>query len=321
MSIDEIKSVSLVEYLSFHGYKPVRKSNGKFWYLSPLHQETTPSFKVNTALNLWYDHALNKGGNIINFASYLYPTLKMHDLLLVLKKQIETNNFEYESYSKRTDFATDENSDTVINNVNINTNTKIISIKEITNRNLVAYIRSRGIPIPIALNYCKEIHYQMLPSGKHYYGICFPNVLSGYEVRNKYSKRCVGRKSYSIIGNSNRKETAFCCIFEGFFDFLSYMARIRNSVCERFMKNRTDYIVLNSVSTIDQIHNILSSYETIFCYFDNDSAGRTAMETMKVLYCDKVVDKSYLYNGYKDLNEHLICQKESWSRCPETEQK
>lgn len=304
MSIDEIKSVSMTSYLSFLGYKPKRKSNGKFWYLSPLHQETTPSFKVNTALNLWYDHALGKGGNIINFAALIYPHLTMHELLKLLQKQIKDNRLEYESDSCQKPAS--EESDISDNSKDLNSKsaTKITSIRPITNRNLISYISSRGIPIEVARQYCREIYYWIPTTGKHYYGICFPNALSGYEVRSRYAKRCIGRKSYSFIRTS--EEASSCCIFEGFFDFLSFLSSGNNLFCDKLMTIKTDFIILNSIYTLSQVHSVICTYTFLYCFFDNDQSGKTALEKMKKLYPGKVVDKSYLYKAYKDFNEALM---------------
>lgn len=39
--------------------------------MSPLRRENTPSFKVNAAKNLWYDHGAGRGGTIIDLAMEL----------------------------------------------------------------------------------------------------------------------------------------------------------------------------------------------------------------------------------------------------------
>ena len=57
----------MIDYLSKLGYEPVKVRNCDYWYLSPLREEKTASFKVNKKLNRWYDHGLGKGGNIIDF--------------------------------------------------------------------------------------------------------------------------------------------------------------------------------------------------------------------------------------------------------------
>ena len=67
-SIEEARQTDMVEYLSKLGHEPAKIRGVDYWYLSPLREERTPSFKVNRKLNRWYDHGLGKGGNIIDFA-------------------------------------------------------------------------------------------------------------------------------------------------------------------------------------------------------------------------------------------------------------
>lgn len=70
--LKEIKNIPLATFLSRLGHEPVRRCGDKLWYKSPLRQEHTPSFKVETTLNCWYDFGIGKGGNIIDLASELY---------------------------------------------------------------------------------------------------------------------------------------------------------------------------------------------------------------------------------------------------------
>ena len=39
MNIEEIKTISLVDFLSHHSYKCTRSYRKRYWYLSPLHEE------------------------------------------------------------------------------------------------------------------------------------------------------------------------------------------------------------------------------------------------------------------------------------------
>lgn len=47
MNIKEAKQIRLVEYLRIIGHSPVNARGCQYWYLSPLREERTPSFKVN----------------------------------------------------------------------------------------------------------------------------------------------------------------------------------------------------------------------------------------------------------------------------------
>lgn len=80
MTIEEIKRISLLDFMFSIGYSKIKSSGNKYWFLSPLHKETKASFKVDVNTNLWYDFGLNKGGNIINLVQLLNPELSMHNI-------------------------------------------------------------------------------------------------------------------------------------------------------------------------------------------------------------------------------------------------
>ena len=72
MTISEAKEMDIVDYLSGLGYEPVKIVGKSHWYLSPLHDEKTASFKVNRNLNRWYDFSEGKGGNLADFGTLFY---------------------------------------------------------------------------------------------------------------------------------------------------------------------------------------------------------------------------------------------------------
>ncbi|WP_228373905.1 toprim domain-containing protein [Epilithonimonas tenax] len=168
-------------------------------------------------------------------------------------------------------------------------NYEIIEVKEIQHPALMEYLKTRKVENQ--LEFLQEIHYRI--NDKNYFGIGFKNDSGGYEIRNKYSKICLGKKDVSTI--KNRSENVN--IFEGFFDFLSF----KN--IEKSLENESsDYVILNSVSMVSKIKNSLKNYEKIDLYFDNDEAGNRAVEMLKN-EMENVEDCRELYSDFKDLNE------------------
>ena len=51
MTIQDIKTIQISDFLSNKGYEPVNTKGDKWWYLSPLHSERTASFKVDLNKN------------------------------------------------------------------------------------------------------------------------------------------------------------------------------------------------------------------------------------------------------------------------------
>ncbi|MEP6628112.1 MAG: CHC2 zinc finger domain-containing protein, partial [Ginsengibacter sp.] len=72
LSCIQVNQIDLVDYLSSLGYHPSRIKNADHWYLSPLRDEKTASFKVNRNYNVWYDHGIGKGGNMVDFGLQYY---------------------------------------------------------------------------------------------------------------------------------------------------------------------------------------------------------------------------------------------------------
>lgn len=62
----DIKQTSIREYLRRMGITPKRERPSYGMYLSPLRNESNPSFKVDYGKNLWYDHGTGVGGSIID---------------------------------------------------------------------------------------------------------------------------------------------------------------------------------------------------------------------------------------------------------------
>ena len=298
MNIDQIKQIKLQDFLATMGCKPVKQYGVNLMYLSPLRTEKHASFKINTELNLWYDFGISRGGNIIDLAELLYNSSDVSYLI----HQIERNALGCVSVSLPT----------VKPNAPQNSfeNLQVLSI---TRPALINYLGERCIGIEIARTVCKELHFDT--RGKHYFGIGFPNIAGGYEIRNPFFKGCIAPKDISHFYAEEPKKV--CLVFEGFMDFLSFMMLRRK---ENDGLKRQDYLVLNSVSNIQKALEPLSHYENVQCFLDTDEAGRNAYLQLSKELRKPITDASTLYNGYKDLNEYLwlnpSIQRELKSRNP-----
>lgn len=66
MTLSElIESVDILEYISQYAEFSLKK--GEYWALSPLKDENTPSFSVNTDMQSFYDFSSGRGGNLLTF--------------------------------------------------------------------------------------------------------------------------------------------------------------------------------------------------------------------------------------------------------------
>ncbi len=273
MTIQEIKAISISDFLTSKGYEPVNKKGYKWWYLSPLHTEQTASFKVDLNKNVWYDFGLGKGGNIIDLSMELYHTQNVsevmrimnHSIIIPIQQPMEIRPEEKASFER-------------------------IVVKGLDHTALLSYLSSRGINSAIAKSHCVEIHYKR--NGKHYFAIGFKNDAGGYELRNSYFKGCIAPKSITTLRNYEPT----CHVFEGFIDYLSYL----------ILHGECDAVVLNSIVNIPSALPMLNKYSQISCHLDNDKAGRIATRQIMEALGAKCTDASNEYGAYKDLNEYLM---------------
>ncbi len=286
MTIEEIKSVSIVQFLESLGYHHVYILKENYWYLSPFRTEASPSFNVSPKKNLWNDFGAGEGGNLINLVQKMNPSLNNHEVLTYLEQKIKEHHLQYsedyEAQRKEDERKEAWKQDQADQREKAKeANTIIERIVGLGHPYLRDYILQRRID----------------------YDIAFENIEGGMEARNKYSKRSIGKKSISIIRPNNELHKE-CCIFEGFFDMLTYASIKKwitdNEIC---LPHECDYLVLNSVSNIKVLMPYLQEYTLIHCYLDNDDAGAKTVEKIKAAYQDKVVDESHRYVNYKDVND------------------
>lgn len=267
----EIKSIPLATFMSRLGHEPVRRCGDKLWYKSPLRQEHTPSFKVETTLNCWYDFGLGRGGNIIDLAAEIYRSTDLRYLMRCIADSCPVPSVQTvaSSYPQRHSAPSMERFEVV----------------PLEHRALVAYLQERGIPAHIAKAKCKEVHYSA--NGRFYFAVAFENVSGGWELRNRYFKGCRGRKDISYLPWARDGPSIECAVFEGFIDYLSALTL--------GIISGADAIILNSVVNVNKAVPYLKGYTAINCYLDNDSAGQTALTELTAIYGSTVIDRSSPY--------------------------
>jgi putative mobilizable transposon, excision protein len=285
MEIQNIKQISITDYLQQQGYSPARVQGIHFWYCSPLRNESTPSFKVNTERNQWYDFGTGEHGDIIDLVRTLqHCTMYEAIELLIGSKQIVHQDFSFGGERKTSKHKLE-----------------ILSAQPLSNPNLLRYLAARAIPLPIAKAYCSEVLFQNM--NRTYYAIGFANDALGWEIRNMYFKGCIAPKAITTI----KRGTDRLQIFEGFMDFLSWQTLNPSSTY--------DTIVLNSLALLPRIQEKIKSYKQVESFLDHDDAGRKSFEVLKH-FCPSIIDGSVRYQTHKDLNEWLVAQSKVKEKQP-----
>ena len=285
MEIQHIKQISIIDYLQQQGYTPTRVHGVHYWYKSPLRNESTPSFKVNSERNQWYDFGTGEHGDIIDLVCALFRCSISEAIeRLSGTKQVAHQEFSFggeRKFSKR--------------------KLDILSAHPLSNPNLLHYLAERSIPLSVASTYCSEVLFQNM--NRTYYAIGFANDALGWEIRNMYFKGCIAPKAITTI----KRGTDRLQIFEGFMDFLSWQVLNPSST--------SDAIVLNSLALLPRIQEKIKSYKQVEGFLDNDDAGRKSFEVLKH-FCPSIIDGSVRYRTYKDLNEWLVSKSQLKEKQP-----
>ena len=286
MNSAQAKQIKIVDFLNKIQIFSKSEKKNENWYLSPLHTETTPSFKVDTNKNLWYDHGLGSGGTIIDLVMALY-NLNFTDAL----KKLDNQDIDFSfSQAKKEPQKIQKKSEI-----------EIKKIQDLQNLALVEYLIKRGFKSPLKLfnSGLKEVYCSQ--NNKTYFSIAFKNDSDGYETRNPYFKGCIDSKDITTIKGIDNSKLS---IFEGFMDYFSALEYYQ---IDSF---KSDVVVLNSVSNKSKINELLNSnkYSKIYLFLDNDRAGNeTKIEFFNIN--KNCINCSKIYKNFKDFNEFLVSKK------------
>ena len=277
LSCAEARQMDLVDYLSQLGHEPQKIRSADYWYHSPLRTEKTPSFKVNRKLNLWFDHGLGKGGNLVDFG-ILYYNCTIKEFLQLLK-----SNFSFHPQSHFSEAAKEEKQSRI----------EIKKISRLTSLPLLRYLHKRNISFSVADLFCREVTYQL--NDKLYPAIGFPNRSGGWELRSEYFKGSSAPKDSTFLQNGGHA----VAVFEGFFNFLSFL-----QVHKHVSQPPLNFLVLNSLAFFEKGRSLMEAHSTIHLYLDRDRTGQDVTHNALGL-SSKYRDESRLYEHYNDLNEYL----------------
>ena len=279
MNIEKAKQIPIELVLQKMNYRPSKTNGFDKFYFSPFRDERTASFKINTKINRWYDHGLQKGGNIIDFIAIKF-NYTIPEVLKFLKNYSDESIFSFQKQkNSESNFSETE------------TKVNIIKVTEIQHFALKQYLENRKIYHYENEPNLKEVHYEI--NGKKYFGIGFQNRSNGFEIRSKYAKVCIVKKDISLVVKGYKNKLR---IFEGFMDFLSFINKY---------KSDSDFLILNSIALINRCDKILSNYDEIELYFDNDAAGDLYTKSTQEKF-KNAKDSRAFYKDFKDLNEWLI---------------
>lgn len=291
---DDAKQIDIVNYLASLNHSPQKVHNDDYWYLSPLREERTASFKVNRHKQIWYDHGLGKGGDLIDFGT-LYHNCSVSELLARLSEYHTRPvlSFHPLSISGNSSGANSR----VAGEKKETTDGKIVVLdsRPLAAIELLNYLNKRCIPLEIANRFCKEVDFLLY--GKKHTAIGFQNKAGGYELRNENFKGSSSPKDVTFVDN----RTDDVVVFEGMFSFLSFC-----TINKSLTAPLSNCLVLNSLSFFEKSRYLMEQYNQVHLILDRDTAGMKCTKQALQWDRDKYIDRSDFYQNYKDLNDWLI---------------
>lgn len=300
-NLDIAKAVNISAIFKQYGAElPPRGNAIAFW-----RGDTSPSVSIDRNTGLWHDFGTGEGGTILDLVMKIEGCSLQEAV-----KRINSLSFHCSALPTSTDAdATKRTAGIIIQNV----------LDTVTSPPLIYYLAKRGINESVWREWCWEIRYaQKSRPQKEYYAIGFPVgdfegwVLRGADTDTRKGFKGCTKQGYTYFQRGQKK----LCIFEGFFDFLSFLSM-------PYCKNiNADYLILNSVinseKAIAAIKALPTQYEKIGLFLDSDTAGRkhtrlfrTELESVSDVSFDAMTYFQSRFRRYftcKDINDVRIEQ-------------
>ena len=156
VNFGEIKRIDIIGFLERIGFRPVRNYQTYALYHAPYREDRHPSFKVSRKKNRWYDLATMESGDIIDLGKVMYNT---NDIMEVIRHIQNYTTAELVIREHLPSKLQGERTGTFHN----------VTVRQLSNEKLLAYLDSRGIDRTVAVEFCREIHFSL--GCRHYYGI------------------------------------------------------------------------------------------------------------------------------------------------------
>lgn len=312
--MNDLKNISIRQFLSQRGIQPKYERNGYGMYLSPLREERTPSFKVDYVRNLWYDFGLGEGGTLRT----LVMRLERCDSREAVRRLQNGEKRDAGSASLSSGIyerPVGDGPSPVVRPATVPA-LRILSDAPLRHPALVGYLTSRGIVPSVAAAFCREVRYEV--QGRAFFAVGFRNDAGGWELRSARFKGGSSPKYITTLKGCNATNDISAVIDSSAINATNDVSTITDCpatgatasfhvgndpmACESgrampashasvmIFEGFIDFlsylslannihpvsntVVLNSVVNLSKAVPFLNRHSVIHAFFDNDETGR-----------------------------------------------
>ena len=290
MRAEQARQIPIHQYLEQAGIRPARsvRQGRELWYHSPIREsDDTPSFKVDTVLNLWFDHGLAVGGNVIDLVVEMHR-VSVKEALAILDSGFAGSRAAAMPLPGKIAAGEKEREDRSL---------VVLGTRPVEHPALIKYLDARCVNKALRMRWLTELRFKPPGSLKQFFAVGFA-CGQGFDARSPVFKGFVGKgKDITTINFADKGTVA---VFEGPYDFLSWLAM------RELVEPECGVLILHSASlkkrALDTINR--HGFGRVLLYLDHDQAGRETTAWFRTqLGHRNVVDRSGDYAGFKDLNE------------------
>jgi hypothetical protein len=294
------EQVSPVDFLARLGYHPAYKSGKDFFYLSMLREERSISLCVDDELGVWFDDGGPnpsgiKGGNLIDLARAYWHPIGFLEAVDKINKIYSTDSNAVNAVASRK--RARARIAHKLPHYQLMENKPLGNNASITN-----YLRERGI-WHVARPHIRELYYYIEDEKKrrkHFFSAGWQNENGGWQVASPCFEGCLGHNGLTVIpGQSD--SVAF---FGNMIDYKSWLLAEKET--------GATIIILNTWTMLEAAIKRAAFFRRRAIYFDNNATGLDATNLILQSYPD-AVNGSYQYRGYKDFNELITRELNSFS--------
>lgn len=227
--------LSIKSLLNHLGLKPVDSLENESFYTNVfLKTKFIPkTFKLDHALDVWFDKSLEKGGNIIDFARIYWPHLSSEE---IDRKLTEYSSIpQYHHLFPINDKPRRKRKPIKLPHYQVDRIRNLGFSNEITE-----YLWESGLWESADSNLF-EVHYYVLDQKGKRKDFCaagWQNENGGWEVRARHFESCLGLKGITIFPGSER----VLAVFPGYLDYLKKRSDNQLPYISALILNHPDFL-------------------------------------------------------------------------------